>query len=450
MRATLFAKIGFVFSVAVLGVMYGVAANQYHWFPHDTLRRAAEQANAIYLSWSSTPPFASPRVYEREGLTITTAEKRQPGLTLLASSWEKFDEWKPGARLIDEKGHVLHEWLFDRRIFRGGASQRFDPRRTAIHGIHLLSGGDLVLNLSYVGMARLDACGEVQWTLKEGNHHSIDRAEDGSFWVPGVSRKPESRSEHYPDGYPGLDRPVWVDKILHVAADGTLLDEFNVLDILYMNGLERHIVQKHQPEAGTDGPTTRNITHLNDVEPLSSSRADEYPLFDAGDLLISLRNLHLVLVVDPESKVVKWHASEPFIQQHDPDFIGKGWIGVFDNRDDFMERGRMLGGSRVVALQPHTDSTRVLFPTPHSDPFYTDVQGKWQSLKNGNMLLTESVAGRVVEVTSDGRTVWEWIHEPYDDSRIVSVTKANRYGLTVDEVATWPCSSVDSSLSSVK
>lgn len=335
MRVASFAKTGFVLSVAALGVVYGVAANQYRWFPHSVLKRAAKQANAIYLSWSSAPASASPRVYERKGVQIIDSGKVQSGLTLLTSSWERSDGWKPGARLIDNKGRILHEWFLDRRIFRGGLSQRFDPRRTTIHGNHLLPNGDLVLNLSYVGMARLDACGDVLWTLKEGNHHSIARAEDGSFWVPGVSRKPRSKSRRYPDGYPGLSRSVWVDQILHVAADGTLLDKLNVLDLLYANGLERHIVQKHQPEASTDGPRTRNITHMNDVEPLPSSMASEYPLFDAGDLLISLRNLHLVLVLDPECKIVKWHASEPFIQQHDPDYIGNGWVGVFDNRDDF-------------------------------------------------------------------------------------------------------------------
>lgn len=53
-----------------------------------------------------------------------------------------------------------------------------------------------------------------------------------------------------------------------------------------------------------------------------------------------------MLVVDSRSETVKWPASAPFIQQHNPDSIGDGWVGVFDNRDDFAERG----GSRIVAL----------------------------------------------------------------------------------------------------
>jgi len=140
---------------------------------------------------------------------------------------------------------------------------------------------------------------------------------------------------------------------------------------------------------------------------------------------------------------VKWHSSDPFIYQHDPDFIGDGWIGVFDNNYDF-NSGKMLGGSRIVALQPHTDSMEVRFPTQYSENFYTALQGKWQRLNNGNMLLSEAGAGRIVEVNPKGKTVWEWIHEPINDSSIPKVTNAVRHDLTRNEVASWPCSSVDS------
>jgi len=232
-----------------------------------------------------------------------------------------------------------------------------------------------------------------------------------------------------------------LDQIVHVSERGEVLDKINVLDVLYENGLERHIVKSMSPYPGDvkDDPV-----HLNDIEPLDSSIAGEYPLFESGDLLISLRHPSLVLVFDPDSEEVKWHASEPWMHQHDPDFTGEGWIGVFDNNTDLAGRGEMLGGSRIVAVQPHTDSTMVQFPTDRSGPFYTSVRGKWQKLKGGNMLLTETNPGRVVEVAPDGRTVWEWIHEPHNDSQVPFVTKATRHDLTREDVASWSCSSVDS------
>ena len=150
-----------------------------------------------------------------------------------------------------------------------------------------------------------------------------------------------------------------------------------------------------------------------------------------------LWRLNLIFVFDPASGAVKWHASEPFIQQHDPDFVGDGWIGVFDNHEDGTPRGERLGGSRIVLLQAHTDSIIEIFPTPLSEPFYTPTQGTWQKLTNGNLLLR---AGRVVEVAPDGQTVWDWVIAPYDDSTLPEVYQSIRYNVTPDEVLGWPCS----------
>lgn len=104
----------------------------------------------------------------------------------------------------------------------------------------------------------------------------------------------------------------------------------------------------------------------------------------------------------------------------------------------------MLRGSRIVAAQPHTDSIEIRFPTPKSDLLYTKSQGMWQQLSNGNMLLAEAKAGRIVEVAPDGRLVWEWIIEPYNESKVSRISEMARHDLSPKDVADWPCSSVDS------
>ena len=186
------------------------------------------------------------------------------------------------------------------------------------------------------------------------------------------------------------------------------------------------------------------MTHLNDVEPLHSSMADEYPLFGAGDLLVSLRNLNLIFVFDPETRKVKWSSSAPSIYQHDPDFTGDRWIGVFDNNPSLVRSGKIIDKTRIVSIQAHTGSVEILYPTRHAGPFFTEVQGKWQQLENGNMLLTEAQKGRVVEASPSGRTVWEWAHGGSYNSKVPTVTKATRVDLTREQVASWPCSSVSS------
>lgn len=417
----------------MLGVGYGIAANQWGLFPAPLVERAWPQ---FYNTFINEPePLLTSRVYDREGIRVEDPDRVQPGKTFISSAEKGPKGLKSGFKLIDEEGEVLHEWRFDRtKLFADTPSQRRRPFYSNVHGAQLLKDGDVVFNLDYVGTARLNSCGEVIWRMGEGNHHSVARGRGETLWISAVSQTPRNKSQRYPDGYPGLGS-VWVDRLLHVNADGNILKDINVLDILYENGLEHYLFKY--------GGVSGDVTHLNDVEPLPPSIAGEYPLFEAGDLVVSLRNANLVLVFNPSSMEVKWHATGPFIQQHDPDFIGDGWIGIFDNNRDETAQGGALGGSRIVSLQPHTDSVRVEFPTSESDPFYTEKRGKWQMLDNGNMLLVEAEAGRIVEVGPGGRTVWEWIPQ-LGNTTVPLVQSATRHDLAREEVASWPCSSVDS------
>lgn len=434
-------RLSFYLSLVFLSVVYGVAASLLGWFPSGVLTRALDQADRL----TSPPRIVSSRSYERTGATTHLPGRVTSGVTAITSLWKSGDDWILGLRLIDSNGRVLHSWTVGPETLSraSGELRGFGFDELFIHGSKVLPNGDVLVNLEYAGTVRLNACGQVRWYLPGGSHHSISRASDGTFWIPGVSERPSTTSPEYPGGLPGFDRPVYHDYLRRVSADGEVLERINVLDLLYGNGLARHIIKfPYRVPRAYSAP--RDITHLNDVEPLPPEMANEYPLFEAGDLLVSLRNLDLVFVVDPQSESIKWHASHPFLRQHDPDFLVDGWIGVFDNTFDGTRRGTFLGGSRIVALQPHTSAQKVLFPTDQSEPFYTSVGGKWQELANGNLLLVEAEAGRIVEVAPDGRTVWEWIVAPYDEELVPLVTDAARVELTEEQVAAWPCSPGDS------
>lgn len=445
MRSSLsFSKAWFALSLLVLSFGYGFASHAWGLFPKAYVEQAWRQARAVFPDSEIDDPDLYDKFYNREGVRAPLPNKIQPGLTSVTSFWKDSTDFKIGVKLIDREGSVLHDWLLNRgELFPDSLEVKGDPQEASIKSSHVLSGGDLVVILGYVGMARLDACGNVLWSLSEGIHHWGDRAENGSFWVPGTSSELRNSSRQYPNGYPGIDKPVWLDRILNVTSDGQVLEDIYVLDVLYENGLERYIPKMMASVNPSEGEVRDDITHMNDVEPLDSSMADEYPLFDAGDLLVSLRHVNLVFVFDPKTLEVKWHESDPFVYQHDPDFIGDGWIGIFNNNRDLTEDGSMLGGSEIVALQPHTDSVRVLFPTELSEPFYTFHRGTWQKLDNGNMLLAETSKGRVVEVTPDGRTAWEWVHESYG-GKVSAAADVDRHNLTREDIASWSCSSVDS------
>ena len=174
-----------------------------------------------------------------------------------------------------------------------------------------------------------------------------------------------------------------------------------------------------------DGYTMEDVLHTNDVEILSRDDAPAFPLFEAGDALVSFRNLNLLIVFDPESGVVKWSQTGPWLRQHDPDFLPDGRILVFDNRDDGAE-SRLLGGSRLLAVDPVTREVETIYEGTPEEPFFTSGRGEADVLDNGNFLVTETGAGRVFEVTPDGAIVWSFIHR-YDADRVLYVNAASRY-----------------------
>lgn len=419
----------FVVSAVVLAFLYGYGSHVFGWFPDGFLRKAWDQARLVYLHPSSV--ILRPRVYGGSGAEVRDRAAVQPGLTLVTSEFETDrGRWLPGLRLLDTDGRVLHAWTVDPDTMVAGTdSLRGSPRDArsrSIHGSDLLPDGDVVFNLEYVGTFRLDACGRIRWRVLAGDHHSVAPADDGSFWTPGST---DLRPPHHP--FP--EGPFYRDLLVHISRDGRVLDRIDLVDLLYRNGLQDYLLKS--PRSVYPDPT-----HLNDIEPLPDSLADAFPEFGAGDLLVSVRNLNLVMVVDPGTRRVLWHTSDPFLLQHDPDFMRDGRIGAFDNRNDGTRRGTRLGGTRIVAVQPGSGVQDTLYPKTVSDTFYSDIMGKWQQLANGNLLLTEARAGRVLEVTPAGRTVWQWLAPPHDSTHIFEVGEGTRYDLDPAAVTRWPCS----------
>ena len=293
-------KVWFVVSIALLTFLYGTAVGKWEWFPHSFLNQAMDQARVLQgqvMERDSTDGIIMyDRVYGRVGTRVLEPEKMKPGLVLVSSQWEDDDGWDSELRIIDRKGKVLHRWEIDReKVFQGGISQRRQPTETSVHGSHLSENGDVFVNLSYVGMIKINSCGDVVWELGEGNHHGMTQADDGSFWTPAVSDNRRTSTPAYPNGFPGLDEPIWMDQLLHISENGDVIDRINLLDVLKKNGLADHIVKGSKYNY-------KDPLHINDVNYLSKSISNEYPLFGEGDMLLSLRNPNLLLVLEPKKK----------------------------------------------------------------------------------------------------------------------------------------------------
>lgn len=428
--ASQFSKVLFIVSAGVLMFLYGYGTRSFGWFPNRQIEQAWEQARP-FVEAARGGFSRYPQIYERRGLTVSDSSSVQRGQMLTSVSVDG----EPVVSLMDTDTDVLHRWELDpTEIFPETFTSFLGVNRFSSLAVsHLDSAGNILARVSHGPAARLDACGNVLWRLSGEFHHQTSRAEDGTYWlINEVTERPDHPGlRDLEDAIQHSHDLVRHDELVHVSPDGEVLKRIDLIDVLFENGLERYVADFLE--------WTNDLNHANDVEPLPASLAESYPLFDAGDLVVSLRTPSLVFVLDPDTGRVKWHSSEHWLRQHDPDFIGNGWIGVFDNRWDGTLRGEMLGGSRIVAVQPHTDSVEVLYPKDDSVLFHAPVGGEWQMLDNGNLLLVQGVYDRVAQVSSDGRTVWEWIGEAGDVSEIGLRGVSRVYDLSEEDVESWSC-----------
>ena len=107
-----------------------------------------------------------------------------------------------------------------------------------------------------------------------------------------------------------------------------------------------------------------------------------------GNTLISLRNFHFVVEVDPQGSVVRTLGEGIFQYQHDPEIQPNGNV---------LATSPLHGW--VMEIDPETSAIVWEFKAPESFPRDAD------RLPNGNTLITG--AARIFEVTTEGNIVWQ-------------------------------------------
>jgi hypothetical protein len=147
-------------------------------------------------------------------------------------------------------------------------------------------------------------------------------------------------------------------------------------------------------------PSKGDLFHTNSVKVLRHAIAPRFPLFQAGQVLISLRNLHTIAVVDVGKRSVVWAARGPWRIQHDADFLDNGHLLLFDNHG-------WSKGCRVIEYDPVTQAIPWLYSDADASPFHAIYRGMKQRLPNGNTLIVDPDNGRVFEVTLGKELVWE-------------------------------------------
>lgn len=437
------AKILFALGVAALLVLAGIAIGWFRLPPAPQIEAGIEAFRDLRNNWRSyvgTVPtkFLRPSRYPGQGVTVNEPGAAQPGVTLMTGIWDGL----PGLSLRALDGREIYRWPASfSRIWPQAPHLRPDeiPLNdwdTHLHGAVLYPNGDVVFNFEYQGLVRLDRCGKVLWRVPQRTHHVVSPTDDGTLWVPSIRQMHREAT----DRFPGLAPPFTEDSILQVSPEnGRVLRDISLLEVIYNSRYEGVLFPTGitLPRLQADDPL-----HSNYVAALSAEIAPAFPMFAAGDLLVSLRNLNLLLVIDGKTERIKWSKTGPWVRQHDPRFLPDGTISVFDNRwldnAEYAKAGRPRLASRIVTIDPKTGVTATRFEGTEKQPFYTNVMGKHQYLPNGNLLLNEVSAGRAFELAPDGRIVWEFISR-YDAGRVTVLEQATRYPESYAAFAAQPC-----------
>ena len=329
--------------------------------------------------------------------------------------------------IMDMSGTMVHSWQIDWFDIWPDPEHLSEIKRpksrpgTHIHGAQLFPNGDLVFNFEKLGMVRMGLCGEVQWKLPYRTHHSIEFDDDGNLWVAAQRDHPAGLAN-----YPNHLAPVSESMALLISPEGAILREISLFEVLDRNDMRGYL---YMPGGEVSNVVTADAMHVNDIQPMPAALA--YGDIEAGDLMVSMRNVSTVFIFDPDTLAVKFVRSGNFVRQHDPDFMDDGWISVYDNNwigpDNYGQQ------SRIVAMSLDSQDNKVVYEGTSEAPFYSKIMGKTQWLDNGNLLIVESIKGRAFELNPAGEIVWEFFNI-IDDGKAGIVQEVKRLPASFNEI----------------
>ncbi|MEM9667763.1 MAG: arylsulfotransferase family protein [Pseudomonadota bacterium] len=418
------ARLVFLGAVAAIVFIAGMATAHYRFFPYTTFVSARIALADLRSNWASDTGirptrFLQPLAGEKSGTTVHNPDISADGYTLISGL---FDD-NVAARLIDMDGNTIRQWDYPFDLVSAEAAAippvpaPTDQWSYQITGTVLLEDASLIVNVGSMYM-KMDSCGNHLWTAPVRGHHAVFKDSDGTFWGLG--------ERHYtppPERWLSRVDSMRDDTVLHISENGEVLSEVSLWDVMLQNDL--HAIMGANGEAPSlqgGAFTSDDPMHANDIEVLSETAAAGIPLARAGDVMVSARNLNLVIIFDPETLDVHWWQVGPWNRQHDPDIMSDGRISVFNNNRDKQE----FGGSSILAIHPITREIEKLYPLSEENEFYTQCCGMHQHLENDNILITIEQEGRLLETTRAGETAWEHVVR-YDPEHVVKIFDGVRY-----------------------
>lgn len=418
---------------------------------------------AVILAVYSAIGKAGPSVYPT-GTTIYDPARAWSGFTVLSPLQTQ------AVPVIDMNGKVVKQW-------DGFNNSAGGPARVLPNGDVIAANGARQGRQESLELVHKDFDGKVLWSFDR--HEQILGARGQMMWA--LRQHHDWQRDDFPAGYyspeatPGRsgsntlilthtdrqesnvsDARIQDDKLIELSPKGEIVWQWLAGDHISELGFDtkaRAAIRnaragrgrgdgRGDPGPGAAAPF--DWLHVNSATYVGPNR-----WFDAGDkrfapnnVIISSREASLLAIVARDGSIV-WRPGPNFLEsdalraigqiigQHHAHLIPKGLPGagnllVFDNGGP-SGYGEPTGtapnginvyarpNSRVLEIDPVSLKLVWSYTAP-GQFFSTNISGA-QRLPNGNTLITEGAGGRVFEVTSDRRIVWEYMNPLFAGAR---------------------------------
>ena len=314
--------------------------------------------------------------FRKKGILLNINDQTSPGINFYHS------RGKSEANLIDMEGNTIYKWSY--------------PSEKWQH-VELLPSGDIIASIKDEKLLKIDKSSNLIWSYKARFHHDHFVWENGDIYA--LTRKAIFIPEIHP-----VNKTL-VDYITVLSDSGKLVQEISILELIqasayaYILPSVAHIDFKSHLDL--------DILHTNHIELLDGLLQDVSPIYARGNVLISIRNINMTMILDIKNKEIVWAwGPTNLIFPHHTTLLRNGNILLFNNG---------IEKSEVLEINPLDFQIKWHYS---DDGFFSEFRGSNQRLPNGNTLITESDKGYVFEVTPDNRTVWKFANPNVDENGI--------------------------------
>lgn len=324
---------------------------------------------------------------EESGLLVH--DERAHESLILWTSAHDFDVY-----LMRPDGEILHRWpisFFDIWPEAPKPHPQFDAGAPKFSRFAVEPDGDLYVVFSPYGIVKVDPDGRILWSRLDINHHDVV--------IEG--KKIYSLTQDYKRiSIRGYEENRRTDFITAYSPDGEVLDRHDLHELIVRSGRKGLL---------DDLPVdSSEVFHSNSLEPLGENR-----------FLVSVRKLNAVLDMDFSADTIPWSLVNKTSKQHAAHRVGDDVL-LFDNGVRFVS-------SRVVQFDRTTGEIEWQYGRGLGGSFYSRCCGAVERLDNGNTFFVDSESGRMIEVTPDRETVWEFINPHVTgEGKVPTVPEADR------------------------